>query len=82
MMCRTPTNLDFKLECPIFGFERSNDRTTNLIGPSLDLLNCLLNRLEHCFFEHRIKLNVFIFLTSIKHGTSNIVRDEIDLKQR
>ena len=36
-------------------------RTSNLMGPSLNLQNCLSNRLEHCFFEHRTNLNVFIF---------------------
>ena len=42
-------------------FFASNEWTSNLIGPSLDLLNYSSNRLEHRFFEHWTNLNVFIF---------------------
>ena len=50
------------------------------MGPSLDLLNFLTNRLEHQFFEHRTNFfgnrtrTSYFWLRTIEHRTSNIIR--------
>ena len=69
----------------IYWWSKSNSRygrwTFNLIGPSLDLLNYSLNRLENHFFKHRTDLNVFIFWLSNYFWlrTSNIhIRTKFD----
>ena len=46
---------------PNFWFLTNGHLTSNLIEPSLDLLNCLTNRLEHRFFKHQTNSNMFIF---------------------
>ena len=68
---------------PNFWLWTIEHQTSNLIDPSLDLLNCLSNRLKHLFlniewtwtcssFENQTRTPYF-WLWTIEHWTSNIV---------
>ena len=57
----TCSSIGDRTRTPYFWLRSIEHRTSNLIGPSLDLLNCWSNRLEHHFFEHRTNSNMFIF---------------------
>ena len=72
VMCRTPfyrtsnqtqtfSSIGDQTQTPYFWLRMIKHRTSNLIWPSLDLLNCLLIILGHHFFKHRTNLNVLIF---------------------
>ena len=58
---QTCSFVDDRTRTPYFWLRTIEHRTSNLMGPSLDLLNCLTNRLEHQFFVHRTNSNAFIF---------------------
>ena len=53
--------MDDRTRTPNFWLRQNGHQTSNLIGPSLDLLNYLSNRVENRFLEHRTNLNVLIF---------------------
>ena len=80
---RTCSSIGYRTRTPYFWLRTIEHRTSNLIGPSLDLLNCWSNRLEHHFFEHRTNSNMFIDgwlnsnsqLLASHEQTSNIERN-------
>ena len=58
---RTSSFVGDRTRTPYFWLLAIEHRTSNLIGPSLDLVKCLSNRIEHQFFEHWTNSNMFIY---------------------
>ena len=66
--CQTCSSIDDRTRIPYFWLPTIKHRTSNLIGPSLDILYCLLNRLEH-FFQilDRFYLKFCLLIIKLEH---------------